>query len=111
MKVELSTWQRLMLTQLVGEQRGPVSVIRKASKLLDTLEMTNEENFEIGLVQDAQVGFTWQDNEKRWELEIPGGLVPFLQDVVKNHDAWSARFYGEVLDLFEQLEIEEEEIA
>ena len=109
MKLELSTWQRLSLTQIIGEQQGPVSIVRKAGKLLDILEMTDEEKKEVGLVQDPQVGFRWNNTDRIWGLEISdGNLAAYLKEVAKGHGGWSVRNRDQVLDLFEKLEIQEE---
>lgn len=112
MKLNLTTWQRLMLAQIVGALEGPVARIRKASKLLDLLELPQGDREAIGLREIGAGAFRWDDTERRWEIEIPDReLAAFLRRQVEAFQHWPAAKREEVLDLCEQLEIGEEEVV
>jgi len=109
MKLNLTTWQRLQLLMLMNQVQGDLRTINKALKLIDLLEMSDEESKEIGL-QSTSTGFTWRDTSKEWNIEIKDrNLVTFLKQKVELKQDWPAAFAREVLDLCEQLDIKVED--
>jgi len=109
MRLELTTWQRLVLYQIVGALEGPVSLVRTASKVLDVLQMSEAERAEVGYRELPGSGAAWQDPERRWEIEIADReAAALLKRTVKGYDKWPAGQAAQVLDLAEQLGIEGE---
>jgi hypothetical protein len=105
MNLNLTTWQRLQLLMLVNGVRGDLRTVRKALKLIDVLEMSAEERQEVGL-QATPGGFTWNVQDKCWELEIgDSNLLAFLKEQVEGRKDWPAAAGKEVLNLSEQLGI------
>ena len=43
LRLELTTWQRIMAVQALNAQAGHISLIRKALRLLEILELSAEE--------------------------------------------------------------------
>lgn len=104
MELTLTTWQRLQLLMLMSQTQGDLRTINKALKLIDILELTSEEQDEIGLIQTA-TGFTWNRGDKTWKIEVQDdNLVTFLKERVKAKQDWPA--HRDVLDLCSQLGID-----
>lgn len=107
MHLKLTTWQRLTLVGVLSDLRGPVAIIRKASKLLDILELSAEEKEEIGLHSDAPGAMRWTNNDYTWNIEVKDKeLARFLKGTVEQHKTWPAANAGQVLDLADQLDID-----
>jgi len=88
MELVLTTWERVMLCTVMNSQRGDVGVMRKASKLLDVLELSAEERSAIGYVESGR-GAAWQDDSVSYHIAIPdGNLAVFLVDRVKDYQDW-----------------------
>lgn len=108
MKLSLNTWQRIMCVQALNAQTGHISAIRKALKLLDILELNEEERAAVQLRELQAGGYAWQDTERRFGVEIADReLAAFLKRAVGNYSNWPVEHARLVTDLFEQLEIEE----
>lgn len=104
MQLNLTTWQRVQLSLIIGATKGAASTIRKAVKLLDMLEMNDEEKAAVGFEQKGP-SFTWKDADTRWAVEIKdGNLESFLVETVKAYDKWPVDV--NVIDLLDQLGIE-----
>lgn len=110
MKFRLNTWGRIMLTIVVGNLRGTVAMMRKASKALDILEMSEQDEALVGLSRDPAGNVSWANTDHIWELEIKdreaAGLV---RQAFQRHDGWPAARAKEVLELANQLGLKEEE--
>jgi len=109
MKLNLTTWQRLQLLMLMNSVQGDLRTINKALKLIDLLEMGEDEQEEVSL-RSTPTGFTWDDPNKRWDIEVKDrNLVTFLKQKVELKQDWPAVSGREVLDLCEQLNIKLED--
>lgn len=84
MKLNLTTWQRINCVNIVGLMAGAnAAAFRKAVKLLDILEMSDEEKEQVGFVDDmaefecdlsslkARIGL---DIERVWISDDNGGV-------------------------------------
>ena len=101
--LELTTWQRLTLLQMLNEVKGDLRTVRKALKLIDVFEMTEQERIEVGL-RFTPDGAAWSDPAKRWQLDVSDGdLLAFLKEQVQARHDWPAS--REVLDMCERLGI------
>jgi hypothetical protein len=110
MKLELTTWQRMMCVQALNGQTGHISLIRKALKLLEILELSTEERAAVGMQEPAPGQFAWRDTGRRWEVEVADReLAAFLRRAVEAFGKWPVEQGAQVVDLCRQLEIEEEE--
>lgn len=106
MKLNLSTWHRIMLDSIIGKLEGNVDTIYTASKVLDAIRMTENEMKAVNLRQVGQ-GLQWDDADVPWEVEVPDGkLLDFLRNVVKGYDKWPVSGVDQVRALMEQLEEE-----
>jgi hypothetical protein len=109
MKLELTTWQRMACIQALNAMTGHISLIRKGIKLLDILEMSEQEQAEVGMVLQG-AAFVWRDKARKWSLEVSdGNLVEHLKRAVLAFQGWPQDAGREVVDLFAQLGIEEAE--
>jgi len=110
MKLQLTTWQRLSLYQAVGALEGSVSVVRTASKVLDALEMSDDEKAKVGYRELPDGRALWRDVERRFGLEIADReAAALLKRTVKGYTHWPAGQARQVLDLAEQLGLEDED--
>lgn len=104
MKLNLTTWQRLTLLQMMNGVQGDLRTVHKALKLIDLLELSPEEQEAIGLQVTPDGTIRWTDNGKRFEQEVKdGNLVAFLKEQVEARTDWPA--VADVVDLAEQLGI------
>ena len=108
MKLQLTTWQRLMLDRIVGGMEGNVDTIYKASKVLDAVRMTEAEIEAVRLRREGEL-LRWDDAERRWEVEIgDGALLDWLKGTVRAFRGWPAAEAPQVFDLMGQLGVEVE---
>lgn len=106
MKLKVNTWQRQMLGMLCGEMKGNVSTIRQAMKLLDVLELTEEEKKKINF-RTFPEGQVWDDADLAYELDIEKEGIELLCNLYSSFDQWPANQAQLVLDLGEQLGVED----
>ena len=106
MLLKLNTWQRVQLEMLVGGAKGPAATSRKAVKLLDILEMNDEEKAQVGFRQDGGI-IQWEDLEHVWDIEVKdGNLEAFLRELVRGKTDWTVN--RNVVGIFDQLGIQDE---
>ncbi len=116
MKLSLTTWQRINCVQIVAAIKGAnAAVFRKASKLLDILELTDTEKKEVDFEDGVKEGAgwaTWKDKDRLFDVEIKDpNLAVTLKDTI-NMFTWSQTALGapdqrrQVNDLLDQLGIE-----
>lgn len=105
MEVELSTWQRLVLVGILNGVQGNVGELRKASRVLDTLEMTEEEGKSIGLLQSGNT-YAWDPHENTWTVTLTKEDMSYLKGLVEKHPGWQVANREEVFALCEKLEVE-----
>jgi len=109
LKLNLTTWQRLMCIQALNGQTGHISAVRKALRLLEILELNEEERVAVELRELQPGQYIWTDTQRRFELEIKDReLAAFLRRAVGAYGQWPVNQARQVADLFEQLGIEEE---
>ena len=108
MKLHLNSWQRIALTQIIGDVEGNVSILRKAAKILDVLDLNDEEKKLINY-QVHEVGTITFENTHFFDLEISDSeLIQFLQGELTNHN-WPRGLFGNLeirrwmFDLYEQV--------
>jgi len=108
MKLELTTWQRLMLDRIVGGMEGNVDTIYKASKVLDAVRMTEGELEAVKMRREGDL-LRWDDAERRWEVEIAdGALADWLTATVRAFRGWPVAEAPQVFDLLQRLGVEVE---
>jgi len=108
MKLQLTTWQRLMLDRIIGALEGNVDTIYKGARLLDAVRMTESELEAVHMRREGDL-LRWDDAQRRWEIEIPdGALLDFLRATIQAFREWPVGEATQVLDLLEQLGVEVE---
>jgi hypothetical protein len=107
MQLELTTWERIMLFQIVGGLRGPVALIRNAGKLLDILELRDEDAEQIGLVITDRGVVHWRNQERTWQIVIDDrNLATLLTNAVKGFEGWQPGDVKRIEALLAKLGIE-----
>lgn len=113
MKLSLTTWQRINLCLILSSIEGKVSIVRKASKLLDVLELSDAEKELVGYREESgSIG--WDDRTTHFDLEITDpNLFAFLSERVKEYvfpkQTWgNSEVRRLILDMYDQLGIKEE---
>jgi len=108
MKLQLSTWQRAGLVQVLGQVRGNVATLRLALAALESLEFTDEERSEIKYVE-GQGQATWNEAgaERAWEIELGEKEAQFTAGVVEGFGDWPVAKAEEVFALIELLKLAE----
>lgn len=106
--MKLDTWERVMLTEIIGNMRGDyVTITHKAGKLLDLIELTEDEKKEIGFVRFGNGNVVWQ-GDKEWEIEIKDrNLLALLNQQVSLFTGWQRMDKDRVKHLREKLGIPE----
>ena len=109
MKLLLNTWERLMLTRIVGSLTGDARLYHKAGKVLDVLEMSETERNEIDFRQIGN-NFHWDDVQKVWELEVRDQeSKSVIHLALRNYRHYSARDRGMIDALWAKCEFSLEE--
>jgi hypothetical protein len=100
MKLDITTWQRVMRIQVVGELRGNVAMIRQAMKALDALELSEEEKVQVGFSDLLDGGAKWNGRDHRFEVEIRDEkAAELVRLAVQHHQEWPITTAKQVLDL------------
>jgi len=97
--LDLTTFERMTLAQWVNQQKGDLRKIRQLIKLLDKLELSEEEKRAVGWVQvDNQM--MWKAKDRVFDLEFEDAEFDLLLPALKAE--WPADRV--VLAMLEKLE-------
>lgn len=97
MKLELTQWQRVAVSQLIGGLRGDLALLRKGGKILDALEKT-------GIPQHTDP----REMDNRADIEIGDReITRLLKETVEGFQGWPMAAYRQVEDLAGQLDVAE----
>ena len=81
-QLDLTTFERMTLAQWVNQQKGDLRKIRQLIKLLDKLELSEQEKRAVGWVQ-VENQMMWKDKERTFDLEFEDDqfdlLLPALE--------------------------------
>lgn len=101
----LTTWDRMMISQVIGALRGDVRMVRKAGKILDAVEMTEDEKLFANVRQEGGM-LAWDNVDYEWPIEIndPDSLA-LLKEKLSAND-WMGAQYKQVIRLCSVLGIE-----
>jgi len=59
----------LQLAGWLNQQRGDLKFLRRALRVLETLELSEQEKEEVGLVQAGEM-LRWRDEERRFSIKL-----------------------------------------
>jgi hypothetical protein len=111
--IKLTTWERIVIVNNVigAMQIGDPRTMRKASKILDAVELSESEREKIHLRLDPTGQSVWDDCEKvesqLWEISLgPDELVLLREKVAAPPVPWYAAQRKWVLGLYEKLGVE-----
>lgn len=103
MTLTLNTWQRIILVRIVEGMRGTVGQLRQGMRLLDALELSDEEKAQVGYQENGNAAY-WDDTERRWSVTIERDEdAQLLRRLVEQFDGWPQDNAELVFDLVEQL--------
>ena len=81
-KLELTTFERMALAQWVNQQKGDLRTIRSLIRLLDKLELSDDEERAVGFVQ-VDDRLMWTDQDRTFPLQLEDAefdlLAPALE--------------------------------
>ena len=110
--LKFNVWERVWLQIRVSNMKGPAGLMRKAFKLLDVLELTDEEQEAINYRQGPQ-GPQWDDTDYKVEITLPADTKPILQRLVRDEikareakEAWSLGLMKNIEGLCETLGVD-----
>lgn len=102
----LNIWERVQLTQLMAQQRGNPQQYRKSIRVLDVVELTEEEQKAVGYqatVVNERLDFSWQ-HERDFELSFEDADFKTLTDAVYSFSGWPTdRRVGALLDKIDMI--------
>lgn len=101
----LNTWDRMTLVAVISNQRGPWPLLRNYGKMLDVIELSEEEKAEVGLIAGDGLLPRWQVNIE-YDLELEDDLFEMLQQAVDNYEGWTVGSIEQVGQLRVKLELE-----
>lgn len=107
----LTTWERVSLLTILGEQRGDLATLRKAGKAMDALELTPQERemvaFQSVVTPQGDIQYQWLDTEHTFEVEIADPeAVAILRRAASSYQGWRAADLAAVEALMEKLGVE-----
>ena len=109
MPESLTTWERAKLLNALGKLSGlNLAMLRKANKLLDRIELTQEEKESIGWRQNMKpngtVEFSWTVS-KNWDMEFDEEELQLLRYAFNQFDGWVVFEYEKVEELANKLAV------
>lgn len=112
--IKLTTWERLAIANNVigAMQVSDPRTMRKASKILDAIELTPDEQKQINLVYDASgLSAVWDKcdelESQMWDIDMgPDELVLLKEKVQSPPHPWLAAQRKWVLHLYDALGVE-----
>lgn len=106
-KIELTTWERVSLFNLLESQEGDLRTLKKMFALADIMELSEEEREKIGYESDGRVS-KWEDDSKVWNIELKGPEAKLLAKVALSFKQWRGRA---AIPLLEKMETLSDEIV
>jgi hypothetical protein len=99
--LNLTIWERVQLTTLMAQQRGNPQQYRKSIRVLDVVELNEEEQEAVGYeatVTNGRLDFNWK-HERDFELSFEDADYKTLTMAVTSFDGWPTdRRVGALLD-------------
>jgi len=107
--VTLTTWERIKLSNVLGGLSGlNLAMLRKASKLLDKVELSESQKEEIEFMESTRpngtIQFTWKEI-KDWDLEFDKEELALLSNAVEQFNGWSVAEYEQAEALADKVAI------
>ena len=112
MNITLTTWERIICFNAVSSLRGlDAGGMRKAAKLLDIVELNEDEKKAIGFVLFPDGTANWNEKANNdWGIVIAdGNLVEFLKQAIQKPDIVVTGKAREMVRLFDKFGIAPEE--
>lgn len=107
---QLTAWERATLVAIINNTRGDAGAMRKCIKLLDVLELTQEEraNLNVRNVPTPEgVGLTWDITKEPAEGYFidfkDGNLLAYMQQLLKGDGLFSGVDARKVIVLIDKL--------
>ena len=106
--IQLTTWDRVTIANVIGALQGDWKLTRKAGKILDVIELTHDEREAVNFRYDASVKFAqWDDKDRKWDVTIcDPELLLLLRETLRAKDDWMGVQHREVDALYSALGIE-----
>jgi len=101
-ELELTTWERVQLYAVLGAQRGDVALIRRLIKVLDMLELTDDEKEAVGYEDISAGAAKWEKRDHIFIIMLEKEQFNLLVEIAKDFKDWPASRF--VVDLFDKLE-------
>lgn len=79
--ISLTVFERLQLMGWLNQRQGDLRFLRRAMRVLDALELSEEEREEVGLVE-ADGMLRWQDQERVFRIELEDADFALLAEAV-----------------------------
>ena len=84
--MKLTIWERVQLGSLVRAQKGDVGLIIDMLPIAKKLDITDEEQEEIGLIREK--GGTFWKEEKETDLNLSDNEIKILSGLVHDSHNW-----------------------
>lgn len=101
-KINLTVFERIQLSEFVGGLKGDIKALRIAFKVLDKLDLTQDEKKEVNLQSDGNQ-ITWSQDDREFELEFEDTEFELLLRCL-SYNEWPARYVRRILPMLEKLE-------
>jgi hypothetical protein len=89
MNIELTTWERIQLLRLTYGQTGKnAGELRQFIRIMNVLELSDEEKRWIGFREMTDGGTEWDDTEREFELEFEREDFALLKARVDSFTEW-----------------------
>ena len=93
MELQLTTWERMALLNVLGELRGNLATLRRAGKAMDALELSDEEralvHFQTVTTPQGEVGYQWLDSDHSFAVEIADPeAAALLKQAAAQYEGW-----------------------
>jgi len=84
----LTTWERIVLNNVVAERKGGMAVIRQCMQLFDKLEFRESEKAEIS-IGATEKKIEWNETGKHWDIDLTATQIATLKTWLEARE-WAA---------------------
>lgn len=100
--LHLTTWERTSLAGFIAQQRGDLAQLRRFMRLLDILELDDEDRAAVGWKETENGQAAWVEAEHEFELEFEDADFDLLAKTALPFNGWPAnRLVVTMLDKIE----------
>jgi len=101
-QLSLTTWERAQLIALVNQQSGDLTKLRRWLRVLDVVDLSEDEKEAVGWEDLADGRSKWEDGDRLWELHFEDADFALLATTAIEYPRWPV--LSKIVDMLDTLE-------